>query len=168
MANSVSVLDRAVDSSVADIVHTKSVLITETAAGTTYTAAIAIPAGVIVTDVIVTPIALWTADTSASLKVGDTADDDGFFTATDLKSTTLILGERLSAANSWQWGGVNGVYLVSASGRFGAASGNGTSGYYAAADTITATVTRVGTSGAAGRTLFTVKYTPLFSQANNT
>lgn len=168
MPNSASVLNRAVDSSVADIVHCKSVLITETAAGTSFTASVAIPAGSLVLDVIVTPIALWTADTSASLKVGDSTDDDLWFTATNLKATDLVLGERLSAAANWQWGGVNGAGLVSASGRFGQATGNGTSGYYAASDSIIAVVTRVGTAGAAGRTLFTVRYTPVFSLANNT
>ncbi len=168
MANSASVLNRQVNSSVEDIVHTRSVLISETAAGTSFTAAIPIPAGSIVLDVMVIPEVLWTADTSASMVVGDTASANGFFTATNLKATDLVLGERLQAASSSNWGGVNGAYLVSATGRFGAASGNGVSGYYATADTITATVTRVGTAGAAGRTRVVVRYTPLFSIAANT
>jgi len=163
-----SAVNRNVDSRIADIVHTKSVLFTETAAGTTYTGAIVLPAGSILLDVFVIPVVLWTADTSASFIAGDSTDPDGFFTTCSLKATDLVLGERLRASENWQWGGVNGAYLVSASGRFGAASGNGVSGYYAAEDTITMTVTRVGTSGAAGRTYFGIQYTPLYSVAANT
>ncbi len=163
-----SAVVRELDSTKSDLVKTRTCLISETAAGTTFTAGLIIPAGSILLDVFLIPVSLWTADTSASAIIGDTADPDGFSTAINLKATDLVLGERFRASQNWQWAGTNGAYLVSATGRFGAASGNGVSGYYAAQDTITATVTRVGTSGAAGRTYFGITWAPLYSVAANT
>jgi|WetSurMetagenome_2_1015567.scaffolds.fasta_scaffold152250_2 hypothetical protein len=63
-----------------------------------WTASIAVPADAILIDVIVHATALWTATTSATLIVGDTADDDGFFTGVNLKATDLLAGESISFA----------------------------------------------------------------------
>src|SRR5688500_18375064 len=61
------------------------VLFTETGAGT-YTGTISLPAGSRIIDIGCDGIALWDAATSASLIVGDAADPDGFFAATDVKA----------------------------------------------------------------------------------
>src|SRR5688500_15767105 len=71
---------------------------TEPSSRGTYTGSVSVPAGAIVLDVQVPAVALWTATTSAVLKVGDAADDDGFWTAVDLKATDLLLNEGLSFA----------------------------------------------------------------------
>lgn len=164
---SASVLNRNVDSKVNDVIHSKSVLISETATGTSFSASIVIPAGSILLDVIVVPIALWTAGTSASLEVGDETDPNGWFEATNLKATDLILGERFMASSDNFWGGKNGVYLTTA-GRFGVATGNGVGGYFETAGAVTALVTRSGSTGAAGRTMLTAVWTPLYSVGANT
>lgn len=73
----------------------------ENGAGT-YPADFLIPAGALITDIVVIGEALWDAATSASLEVGDfqtdgttEIDDDGFFTAVDLKATDLLAGQAL-------------------------------------------------------------------------
>jgi hypothetical protein len=57
-----------------------------------------LPAGSIIVDVIVHAVALWNQGTSATLIVGDSVDDDGFFTAVNLKATDLLAAESLSLA----------------------------------------------------------------------
>lgn len=161
-------VNRVINSSIEGIVHSKSVLFTETAAGTSFTGTITVPAGSVILDIVIVPIALWTGTTSANLKVGDAADDDGYFTNVDLKATDLILGERLQAASDNFWGGKNGAYLTTA-GRFGTQTDPGLGGYFslsgATAGSVIGIVTRVGTTGAAGRTLMTVTYAPLYEIA---
>jgi hypothetical protein len=44
-----------------------------------------------------------------TLKVGDVADDDGYFTGVDLKATDLLAGESLSFALA---GGKAGAYIA--------------------------------------------------------
>jgi hypothetical protein len=91
------------------------------------------------------------------MKVGDTVDDDGYFTGINLKATDLLVGEVLSIADSTNWGGKNGAYLVAATGQRGPVATNfGT--YYAAGSNILGTVT-VGTPATtAGRTFMKVVY----------
>lgn len=137
-------------------VITKSCLLTENGAGTSYTATFAIPAGAVLHNIRVIAQALWNG-TSASLKVGDTADDDGYFVGVDLKATDLLVGEVLSAEDGDLWGGKNGAYLVAASGRRGPTSSN-FGQYYAAGSNITAIVTPGAADGSAGRTLVEVEY----------
>lgn len=64
-----------------------------------WSASFEVPVGAVLIDVIVHATALWTATTSATLIVGDATDDDGFYTAVDLKATDLLAGESLSFAN---------------------------------------------------------------------
>lgn len=135
----------------------KQIAFTEDATSTSHTGSVVLPAGAVLLDVQVTNSALWTGGT-ATLKVGDTADDDGYFTGVNLKATDLLVGEVLSAADSNKWGGKNGAYLVQATGRMGPTSSN-FGNYYAAGSTITGVVT-VGTPATtAGRTFMTVVYT---------
>ncbi len=110
---------------------------TETSGDGTYTGTIALPAGSRILDIGVDAQALWTADTSASIKVGDT-DDDGFFLATDLKATDLLAGEINNIEHP---GGKAGVYIASEQRVL----------YSATARNVIAVVTKVGT-GTAGRT----------------
>ncbi len=130
-------------------IDSASVLFTEAGAGT-YTGTVAIPAGSVIVDVIVHAIALWDAVTSAVLKVGDVADDDGFFTAVNLKATDLLAAESISFAHT---GGKEGADVDSP-----AAGAHVRRRYLAAARSVSGIVTSVG-AGTAGRTLMTVIYT---------
>lgn len=124
------------------ITVTETRTFTETGAGT-YTGTIVVPAGSYVLDVAVHGIALWDAASSASMIVGDT-DDDGFFTATNLKATDLLAGE----VNNFEHpGGKAGVYIASEQRVL----------YNAAERTINGIVTSVG-AGSAGRTHLVVTY----------
>lgn len=125
-------------------VQAKEVTFTEANAGT-YTGAVVLPAGATLLDVIVNGVALWTAGTSATMKVGDGSDDDGYFTAVNLKATDLLAGESLSFANA---GGKAGAYI---------ANSQVSPRYSATARTISGVVTSVG-SGTAGRTRMTVVF----------
>jgi sigma54-dependent transcription regulator len=99
-----------------------------------------------VLDIVVDGIALWTAGTSATLIVGDATDPDGYYTAVNLKATDLLAGESISFALA---GGKAGAYI---------ANSQVSPRYAAAARTITASVTTVGTTATAGRTRITVTY----------
>lgn len=125
---------------------------TETTGAGVYTGTVSVPAGATILDIIVNGVALWTATTSATLKVGDAADDDGFFTAVDLKATDLLAGESLSLTAP---GGQHGAYVVP-----GAADDafQVSARYAAAARLIKGIVTTVGAAGSAGRTRMTVVY----------
>lgn len=109
----------------------------------TYTATVTLPAGATLVDIIVNGVALWTAATSATMKVGDAADDDGYYTAVNLKATDLLAGESLSFALA---GGKAGAYIANA---------QVSPRYAAAARVISGIVTSVG-AGTAGRTRMTV------------
>lgn len=117
---------------------------TETGAGT-YTGAVSLPAGATLIDIIVHAVALWDAATSATLKVGDVADDDGYFTAVNLKATDLLAGESIAFDNA---GGKAGADI---------ANSQVNRRYLATARTISGIVTSVG-AGTAGRTRMTVIY----------
>lgn len=120
--------------------------VVETTGAGTYTASVSVPAGATILDIIVNGVALWTATTSATLKVGDVADDDGFYTGVDLKATDLLAGESISFA---QAGGKAGAYI---------ANSQVSPRYSATARTISGIVTTVGAAGSAGRTRMTVVY----------
>ncbi len=123
---------------------------TETTGAGTYTGSVTLPAGATLLDIIVNGVALWTATTSAVLKVGDAADDDGYFTAVDLKATDLLAGESIAFD---QAGGQAGAYI---------ANSQVSPRYAAASRVISGVVTTVGAAGNAGRTRMTVVYaTPL-------
>jgi hypothetical protein len=124
---------------------TKELTFEETTGNGTYTGTIALPAGARILDIGVDGQALWTASTSASLKVGDDADDDGFFVATNLKATDLLAGE---INNLQHPGGLAGVYIASEQRNL----------YSAAARNVVVVITKVGT-GTAGRTRVYCTYT---------
>lgn len=129
---------------------------TETTGAGTYTGSVAVPAGSLITDIKVWSTALWTAATSATMKVGDATDDDGYFVGVNLKATDLLVGEEL---NFVQVGGKNGAYLDTSTGKRSAV-------YNAAAVTISGIVVTVGASGSAGRTFMLVSWvTPTASAA---
>lgn len=111
-----------------------------TLAAGVYTASHTIPAGAAVQDILVNAVALWNAGTSATMIVGDGTDDDGFYTAVDLKATDLLAGESVSFALA---GGKAGAYI---------ANSQVSPRYSASARAITAKVTTVGTAPTTGET----------------
>jgi len=125
-------------------VKAAEVTLTETTGAGVYTGSVSIPAGATLHDIIVNGVALWTAATSATGKVGDVADDDGDFTGIDLKATDLLAGESLSFALA---GGKAGAYI---------ANSQVSPRYSATARVISMIVTTVGSTGSAGRTRMTV------------
>jgi hypothetical protein len=124
-------------------VQLAEVLFTEVGAGT-YTGTIPLPAGARIIDIGVDGQAVWTAATSASLIVGDDDEDDGFFTATNLKATDLLAGEINNIEHP---GGQAGAYIVSEQRVL----------YSATARNVIGVVTSEG-AGTAGRTRLYVVY----------
>lgn len=139
------------------IILTKMARFVETATGVSHVATIAIPAGAILHSIKVVAEVLWGATTSATLKVGDTANDDGYFIGVDLKATDLLVGEVLETNNDALWGGVEGAYLVAATGQRGPAATNFAM-YYAAGTNILATIDVVDPVATTGRTVVVVEY----------
>ena len=80
----------------ANLVQAKEVTFTEVAGSGVYTGSVSLPAGSTLVDIIVHAVALWTAETSALMIVGDVADPNGFFDAVNLKATDLLAGESIS------------------------------------------------------------------------
>jgi hypothetical protein len=119
---------------------------TETAGAGTYTGAVALPAGSTIHDIIINGVALWDNAGAVTMKVGDT-DDDGFYTAIDLKATDLLAGESLSFALA---GGKAGAYI---------ANSQVSPRYHASLPrTINGIITTASTGGSTGRTRMTVVY----------
>ena len=147
--------------------YCEGVSFTEASAGTAYTGTIEIPAGAIIHDIAFTTTVLWNG-TSASLIIGDDDDPNGWFAATDLKATDLVVGEVLSAADNGTWGGKEGDYLTSA-GRRGIASGGNSGWYMGAATEVIFLVTPGAADGSAGRSFGWVSYSlPTFTASTNT
>lgn len=117
---------------------------TETAGAGVYTGSVSIPAGATLLDIIVHAVALWDNSGTAVLKVGDVADDDGFFTAVNLKATDLLAGESISFDNA---GGKAGADI---------ANSQVSRRYLATARVISGIITTSSTGGSAGRTRMTV------------
>lgn len=118
---------------------------TETAVAGVYTGSVTVPAGATIADIIVNGVALWDTGTSATMKVGDVADDDGYYTAVNLKATDLLAGESINFALA---GGKAGAYI---------ANSQVSPRYSATARIVSGIITTVGT-GTAGRTRMTVIY----------
>lgn len=138
------------------IVVSKTIAFTEQA-GTTCTGTVVIPAGATLHDIVIASTVVW-GGTSATLKVGDAEDDDGWFTGVDLKATDLLAGEALRASDATTgWGGKNGVYLVASTGRMGQATATIAGPYYASAGSVIGVVT-MGTPSTTGRTFMTATY----------
>lgn len=129
--------------------------ITELDGDATYSISVTLPAGAILVDMIITAIANWTAGTSATLIVGDTADPDGFFTGVNAKTTPAV-GTSLRP-DTVPSGTGDGAYLGDTNGEFVGPATDNFGRVYTAGSIITATVTKVG-SGTAGRTGFHVIY----------
>lgn len=127
------------------VVVAEELTFTETTGAGVWTGTVTVPAGSTVIDIIVNGVALWNSQTSATLKVGD-SDDDGFYTGVDLKATDLLAGESLSFALA---GGKAGAYI---------ANSQVSPRYYATATAINAIITKVGSTGTAGRTRVVVIY----------
>jgi hypothetical protein len=154
--NTLSGTNAVTGNATSGVVVSKSCRLVENGAGTSYTATIPVPAGAVIQDIQLIAEALWNG-TSATAKVGDTADDDGYFTGVNVKATDLLVGEMLSAKHSTLWGGKEGAYLVAATGRRGPTSTN-FGQYYAAGSNITCIVTPGAADGSAGRTVLSVTY----------
>lgn len=118
---------------------------TETSGAGTYTGAVTLPAGATIHDIIVNGVALWDNAGTVTMKVGDT-DDDGYYTAINLKATDLLAGESLSFALA---GGKAGAYI---------ANSQVSPRYNAGAVTINGIITTSSTGGSAGRTRMVVIY----------
>ena len=121
---------------------------TEENGKTSHTGSVVVPAGASILEIMVQNVVLWNDGTSATLKVGDGTDDDGFYTGVNLKATDLTAGQTLTFAKT---GGKEGAYF----------SGSAThiDGLYSAsARTISGIVTAAGGNGTAGRTRLVVTY----------
>ena len=138
-------------------VVSKQVAFVENGAGTSYVGTVPLPAGAMLHDIQFVTGVLWDG-TSATLKVGDDDDDDGYFTGVNLKATDLLVGEQLNISNAENWGGANGAYLVAATGRKGQATADAPAGFYTTANNIIATITPGAADGSAGRSYMTVTY----------
>ncbi len=144
------------------VVFAKTVLFTEDATSVTHTGTIVVPAGATLLDIYIVPQVLWTGGT-ASISVGDVNSATGWFQATNLKATDLILGERLQAsqavATDGSYGGAKEGAYVTTAGRFGQQTTNMIGGYCPTAYSVIGVVT-VGTPATtAGRTRMTVLWT---------
>jgi hypothetical protein len=84
--------------------------------GGVYTASVTVPPLSWIIDIRIYAGALWTSATSATLKVGDGGDDDGWFAAVSEKATDHIVGEVLSLGAGGS-GGKPGAYYVVATGK---------------------------------------------------
>lgn len=116
------------------------VLVAAGLAAGVYTASVTVPGGSTILDILVNGVALWNNGTSATLKVGDATDDDGYYTAVDLKATDLLAGESISFDEA---GGKAGAYIANSQ----------VSPRYSASDrVISAIVTTVGTVPTTGST----------------
>lgn len=125
-------------------IFAKEVTFTETAGAGTYTGSVNIPAGATLLDIIVNGVALWDNAGAVTMKVGDVTDDDGYFTAVNLKATDLLAGESLSFESA---GGKAGAYI---------ANSQVSPRYSASARVISGIVITASTGGGAGRTRMTV------------
>lgn len=127
-------------------VEAHEVTFTETVGAGVWTGSVTIPAGATIHDIVVNAVALWDSETSATLKVGDVGADNGYYTAVNLKATDLLAGESISFALA---GGKAGAYI---------ANSQVSPRYAAAARVVSGIITKVGSTGSAGRTRMTVIY----------
>jgi hypothetical protein len=123
----------------------------------THTATFPIPAGAVLLDIGFLSTVLWTGGGTVVLTIGDANAANGWFLATNLKATDLLVGERLTAASAGNWGGLNGAYLTAA-GRFGQQSVNQIGGYNPNAYSVIMVVTESAPSTAVGRSFGWVTY----------
>lgn len=127
-------------------VKSQEVTFTEVGGALTYTGSVTIPAGATILDIIVNGVALWDNAGAVTMKVGDVADDDGYYTGVNLKATDLLAGESLSFALA---GGKAGAYI---------ANSQVSPRYSASERVISGIITTASTGGSAGRTRMTVTW----------
>ncbi len=127
-------------------VHAQEITFTETGGALTYTGSVTIPAGSTILDIIVNGVALWDNSGAVTMKVGDVADDDGYFTAVNLKATDLLAVESISFESA---GGKAGAYI---------ANSQVSPRYSASQRVISGIITTASTGGSAGRTRMTVTW----------
>lgn len=118
----------------------------ETVGAGTFTATVKLPERALVEDVILINDVVWASQTSATLIVGDGDDADGYFTAINAKTTPAATAVGAPVSQS---------YLG------GAAAYAGGKKFYPGGGTITGVITKVGSTGAAGRTRALVKFSVL-------
>ena len=102
-----------------------------------YSISCIIPAGSYIQDVQVHTDTLWDSGTSATLIVGDSDDDNGFYTGVNAKATDLVANEVLSFGHD---GGKLGAYITDDNGVM--------TQYSSSARTVTAQMTTVGATTA--------------------
>ena len=102
-----------------------------------YSISTIIPAGAYIQDIQVHTDTLWDSDTSATLIVGDSDDDNGFYTGVNAKATDLVANEGLSF---YHLGGKEGAYVTDNNGVM--------TQYSSSARTVTAQMTTVGAATA--------------------
>lgn len=124
----------------------EEVTFTETSGAGTYTGSVSIPAGATLHDIYVNGVVLWDNAGAVTMKVGDATDDDGYYTAVNLKATDLLAGESISFALA---GGKAGAYI---------ANSQVSPRYSATARVISGIIITASTGGSAGRTRMTVVY----------
>ncbi len=131
--------------------QTAEVFFTQTAANAVHTGSVTLPPGSTLIDIIVHAAAVWDSGTSAVMKVGDTNDDDGYFTAVNVKATDLTGAQSISFGYT---GGKEGAYLDG-----GEAAGDHVRRRYLAGNrVISGIITDVNVAGTAGRTRMTVVF----------
>lgn len=129
-------------------IQSQEITFTETGGALTYTGSVTIPGGSFLVDVIVHGVALWDNSGTASMKVGDAANDDGIFVDIDLKATDLLAGETISAAGgTGTSAGVEGADIVAT---------QWNRRYLATERVISGIITTSSTGGSAGRTRMVV------------
>jgi len=106
-----------------------------------YSISCIIPAGSYIQDVQVHADTLWDSGTSATLIVGDSDDDNGFYTGVNAKATDLVANEVLSFGHD---GGKLGAYITDDNGVM--------TQYSSSARTVSAQMTTVGAAATAGVT----------------
>ncbi len=135
----------------AGVLVCEEVTFTETSGAGTYTGSVAVPAGAYIVDIVLHAVAVWTNAGTATMVVGDGSDDDGFFTAVNLKATDLTAGQSIDLDMP---GGKQGAYIT-----IGTYPDSHVSGRYSAsARSITGKATTSSTGGGAGRTRMLVCY----------
>jgi len=138
-------------------VQTLMAAFVEDAVTLTHTATFPIPIGAVLLDIGFLSTVLWTGGGTVVLTIGDAAAANGWFLATNLKATDLLVGERLTAASAGNWGGLNGAYLTAA-GRFGMVVAPAIGGLVSAAYNVIMVVTESAPSTAVGRSFGWVTY----------
>jgi|TARA_Y100000296_G_scaffold83665_1_gene115236 hypothetical protein len=121
-----------------------------------YSISCVIPPGSYIQDVQVHADTLWDSGTSATLIVGDSDDDNGFYTGVNAKATDLVANEVLSFGHD---GGKLGAYITDDNGVM--------TQYSSSARTVTAQMTTVGATTAGVTRIIVIWVKPTDSVASS-